>query len=79
LRDSRYYGATRLYKMFYEKRWNIHGLKALIKKVVGTGTIEQLLGIGHPQWTNMHFRCKSYSYSPKSDMLYVMYFAAVSL
>ena len=39
--------------MFYDKRWNLNGLKTMIKRVVSTGTIE-------PQETHVHFSCSSY-------------------
>jgi len=45
--------------MFSEK-YNISGLKTLMKKVVSTGTIKWLPGGWHPQQTNMHFSLRSY-------------------
>jgi len=34
LQDSRDNGVARLYQMFSEKRWNVNGLKTLIKKLL---------------------------------------------
>jgi len=54
----------------------------MIKKVVSTGTIERLPGNGHLQQTNMHFSCRSYLIillTEVREMLYAMYFAAMSL
>jgi len=68
--------------MFPEKRWNVSGLKTLIMKVVSTGAVERLPDSGHPQQHNVHFSCRSYLIilvAEVQDVLYVMYFATVSL
>jgi len=66
-------------KMFSEKRWNLSGLKALIKKIVSTALS---IDCGHIHRTNVHFICRLYLIillTEVRDMLYVMYFATVSL
>jgi len=54
-RDSKGSAATCLCKMFSEKKWNVSGLKTLMKKNDNTGTIKPLPGCARPQRTNMHF------------------------
>jgi len=49
LRESHQYGATRLMKMFPNKRWTLGGLKTLIKKIDRCGTVERCYGSGRPR------------------------------
>jgi len=68
--------------MFSEKRWNIIGLKTVIKKVVSTGIVKRLPGSGCPQQTKMHYSRRLYLIILLTEviiMLYNMYLASVSL
>jgi len=43
------YGATRLCKMFPGRRWNVDGVKTLLKKIDMTGSIDRQRGSGRPR------------------------------
>jgi len=49
LQVSKGYGATRLCKMVLGRRWNIDGVKILIKKTDMTGSIDRERGSGRPR------------------------------
>ena len=44
LPENKKYGAKRLLKMFTNKNWSLGGLKALIKKIYNTGTVDRRIG-----------------------------------
>jgi len=58
-RDSKDYGATRLYTMLSEKKMECEWTKSSDKKLLELALSNDSVS-GVPQQANMHFSCRSY-------------------
>jgi len=51
LRQQKLYGATKILRMFPNKKWTLSGVKTVLSKTAATGSVERCSGSSRPRTT----------------------------